>query len=211
MNPDAFIEALARDFGPVPRARLRLVPIAASAVLAAAAVALFWGVRPGALQALATPALWLKCGYTIGLALAALMLASRLGTPGADWRRPALALATLTAAALLSGALILAGASTPERFGDVMGRTWSSCSLSILALSLVIMPALLFASRNFAPVETQFAGAALGIASGAIAAAAYGALYCAESAVPFVAVWYTVGIAAAGLAGSAAGRLWLRW
>ena len=49
------------------------------------------------------------------------------------------------------------------------------------------------------------------MASGGIAATAYGILPCPESTVAFVATWYTLGVAAAGLIGAVAGRFALRW
>jgi hypothetical protein len=50
----------------------------------------------------------------------------------------------------------------------------------------------------------------LGVAAGAAGAAAY-ALHCAETTLPFLAVWYTLGIGAAGLIGGVLGRPLLRW
>jgi hypothetical protein len=47
--------------------------------------------------------------------------------------------------------------------------------------------------------------------NGGIAATAYGLLHCGEATAAFVATWYTLGVAAAGLIGAAVGRFALRW
>ena len=211
MNADSTIDALALDFGPVRPARMQLAPIALGASLAACAVALFWGVRPGAFTGFQTPALWMKFGYTTALSAAALYLAHSLGKPGANYRRALLALVLPISIALISAALNVAATDPVQRLPSLLGRTWGTCSISIFALSVLTTPSVIVAARAFAPVQREAAGAAMGIAGGAIAATAYGLLYCAESSFVFIAVWYTLGIAAAGLAGAMYGRTWLRW
>jgi hypothetical protein len=211
MNVDSTIEALALDFGPVRPARVHLPLIALGALLAASAVALFWGVRPDALGGFEGPALWVKCGYTSSLAAAALYLIHSLGTPGADSRRALFLLVLPIAIALVCATLALAATDPLQRLPSLLGRTWATCSASIFALSLLTTPLVILASRTFAPVRRQATGATIGIAGGAIAATAYGLLYCAEDSLVFIAVWYTLGILAAALAGAAYGRAWLRW
>jgi hypothetical protein len=211
MNADSTIDALALDFGPVRPARMQLAPIALGASLAACAVALFWGVRPGAFVGLQSPALWMKFGYTAALSAAALYLAHSLGKPGANYRHALLALVLPISIALVSSLLILTATDPIQRLPSLFGRTWSTCSISIFGLSLLTTPSVIVAARAFAPVQREGAAAAMGIAGGAIAATAYGLLYCAESSFVFIGVWYTLGIAAAGLAGAVCGRTCLRW
>ena len=62
-----------------------------------------------------------------------------------------------------------------------------------------------------APTRPTAAGLALGVATGGIAATAYGLLHCGEATAAFVATWYTLGVATAGLIGAGIGRLALRW
>ncbi len=54
------------------------------------------------------------------------------------------------------------------------------------------------------------AGAVAGVLAGAIGTFVY-AFHCNESAMPFVAIWYTLGIAAVGVLGALLGRVTLRW
>lgn len=211
MAVDSTIETLARSFGPVRPARLHGAPIILGALVAAVAVTLFWGVRPGAFTALDTPAPWMKCGYTAALAAAALYLATSLGKPGADFRRALLAVCVPVSVMAIAAAVVLSTLNPEQWLPSMLGRTSSTCSLSILGLSLLTTPLVMFAARELAPVRRQAAGAAVGIAGGAIAATAYGLLYCAEASPAFIAIWYTLGIAGSGLMGAMAGRLWLRW
>jgi hypothetical protein len=53
-------------------------------------------------------------------------------------------------------------------------------------------------------------GAIAGLLAGATGAFIY-AFHCDESAAPFVALWYTIGISLVGLLGAALGRILLRW
>ncbi|MCG2664970.1 NrsF family protein, partial [Brevundimonas sp.] len=69
----------------------------------------------------------------------------------------------------------------------------------------------LVGAGRLAPTRPRTAGLALGLATGGIAATAYGLLHCGEATAAFVATWYTLGVAAAGLIGAAVGRFALRW
>lgn len=211
MTADPNIEALALDFGPTPPARLRMVPIAVGAVLVTSVVALFWGIRPGALAGLGDPQLWMKCAYTALLAGTALALVKVLGKPGANIRLALFALIVTITLAIAIAARVSAIADPTQPLPSLLGRTWTTCSVSIFALSMLTTPFVFFAARALAPVRRLAAGAAMGIAGGGIAATSYGLLYCAESSPIFIVVWYTLGVAAAGLAGAAMGKVWIRW
>jgi hypothetical protein len=56
----------------------------------------------------------------------------------------------------------------------------------------------------------MLAGLAGGLAAGGLAAFVY-AFSCDESAMPFVALWYTLPVLASGLIGAMVGRFALRW
>jgi len=64
--------------------------------------------------------------------------------------------------------------------------------------------------RNLAPTRLPAAGAAAGALAGGIAAAAY-ALHCDEMALPFVALWYVLGMAIPAVLGAVLAPPWLRW
>jgi hypothetical protein len=77
-------------------------------------------------------------------------------------------------------------------------------------LSLPVLAGGVWAMRGLAPVRLVNAGFALGVLAGSAAAVVY-AFHCNESAVPFIAIFYTLGIASSGVLGAALGRVALRW
>ena len=77
-------------------------------------------------------------------------------------------------------------------------------------MSLPLFAAVFWALRQLAPTRLALAGAGAGLLAGAAGATVY-AFHCTENAAPFIAIWYTVGIAVAALIGAGIGRWALRW
>jgi hypothetical protein len=102
--------------------------------------------------------------------------------------------------------------STPEtaRTALLMGGSWRSCAPSILILSVPVFVGVFWSLRALAPTRLVLAGATAGVLAGALGTFVY-AFHCTESAAPFIAIWYTLGIAAVGIGGALLGRLALRW
>ena len=211
MKTDDLIDALAAGLQPAPPARLNAPLLACAAAASVAAVAILLGIRPALAESLSYPALWMKGLYTAALAGAALWLSARAGRPGADTRLPLAVLAAIVGLAVLWGAAELLLAPASERLPDWLGRTWTICGRNILLVSAAAAVPTFLSARRLAPTRPAFSGFALGMATGGIAATAYGVLHCPESTVAFVATWYTLGVAAAGLIGAVAGRFALRW
>jgi hypothetical protein len=91
-----------------------------------------------------------------------------------------------------------------------LGNSWALCPLRILALTGPVFLGLLWSLRQLAPTDLRSAGAAAGLASGALGALLY-CFRCPESSALFVVTWYTLGILAAGALGALAGPRLLRW
>lgn len=211
MKTDDLIDALAAGLQPTRQATLNPVLLAFAAAAAAAAVAVLLGVRPALAETLSSPVTWMKGLYTASLAGAALWLSVRAGRPGADTRAPLAALGAIVGLALLWGAVELLTTPGDERLADWLGRTWTICGRNILLISAAAVVPTFLSARRLAPTRPAFSGFALGVATGGIAATAYGVLHCPESTAAFVATWYTIGVAVAGLIGAAVGRVALRW
>ena len=64
--------------------------------------------------------------------------------------------------------------------------------------------------RGLAPTRLGEAGAAIGLAAGGMGAFPH-AWHCMETGAPFLAVWYTLGVAAATFVGWLLGPRVLRW
>ena len=210
MKTDDLIQALAAGLEPARPARLNRLFLLAAVVTAAIGVVMLLGVRPDLGQAALGATFWLKALYTLSLAAASAWLVQRLGRPGAAIGRSGMALAAVVAVAALAGVIELLSLPAELRMDDLMGFTWQVCAINILIVSAFAAPLVFLSARRLAPTRPVLAGGALGVLTGAIAATAYG-LHCPEATAAFVAVWYTLGVLAAGLIGALIGRFALRW
>lgn len=213
MNTDDLIGALAAGVRPTPpgSAMRRLVlAMALGGAAALVGVLAVLGPRADLPQAVATGAFWIKAAYTAALAFCGLFVLHRLSRPGASagWAWLTLAAVTLVVFALASAELMQAAPHARTRM--VMGHSAMLCPGRILAFATPVYAALVWAFRNLAPTRLALAGFAGGLVSGAVGATAYG-LACTEHTAAFLAVWYTIGVLAAGAVGALLGPRLLRW
>lgn len=211
MKTETLIAALSERAAPAPAAGT----IFAKALTVGAAVALalilsVLGPRHDALQAMGGWQYWAKLAYPFALALAAYPILERLARPGlqAGKRKAWLALPLLFAAALALWQWL----TTPPsgRAHLFFGHSWQICPLLIVMASIPIFAATIWALRKLAPTRPVAAGAAAGLFAGAAGAWLY-AFHCNETALVFVGVWYTAGIAVMTAIGAATGRWLLKW
>jgi hypothetical protein len=211
MRTSELIEALAAadsaPVRPVAPAR-RLVPAVLGGALASLIVLVLWlGFQPLA-QSAQTSWFWMKAGYGAAAAAAGLALALPLSRPGG---RPGAAGYGLAAAAVaVIWLMAMHRAMDGGGRGLWLGHTWLVCPWRILALAAPIWLAAVLAMRRLAPTRLALAGASAGLLAGGLSVVVYG-LYCQESAAPFVAVWYSLGMAASVVAGALLGPRLLRW
>lgn len=211
MKTESLIDMLARQAGPAPHAAVarRMAPAVAGGLVLGVAGALgLIGPIPAALYA--GPGPWIKLAYAGLLAAAALWWVARLGRPAAPSTVPERVAAAVVGGMLLLGAGALLAVPGGERMQALLGHSWLSCPVSVLALSLPTLAGAFWALRGLAPTRLRRAGFAAGVLAGAVGAFSY-ALSCDELAPSFVAVWYTVGIGAAGALGTLLGPRLLRW
>ncbi len=213
MQTSELITRLAAEAKPLqPRAPLQRLSMALAAGMSVSFVVMWaWlGIRPDLAFAVWTTAYWIKFGYALLFSAAALWLTERLGRPGA----PMLLASRLVAATILlvaaAAAVQLEAAPAFQRHHLMMGSSATVCPWRIAALSLPIFVSVDLALRRLAPTRLMLAGMAAGLLSGAAAAWIY-AFHCVESATPFVAIWYTIGITSVGALGGVSGRWLLRW
>jgi len=213
MKTDELVNLLSAGVAPVP----------ANAVGRRFAMALGWGLpgavlllvsvlglRPDLAEEAGTLMFWLKPGFAAALALAGLAAAERLARPGMRLGRVNAALALPVLLLWLVAAVVLANAAPAQRAALVLGDTWKSCPFNIALLSLPLFASTLWAFKGLAPTRLALAGASAGLLAGALSALVY-SLHCPESAAPFLAVWYVLGIAIPTAAGALLGPRVLRW
>ncbi len=210
MKTEDLIDTLSAGIEPVRPARLNPLMLVGASVAAVLAVVALLGVRSDIHEAMRGSTLWMKALYTVALAAASIWLATRLGRPGVRAVPALAALAFVVGVAVVWGGAEMMTTPADERMADWLGGSSSVCGLNILLASLFAAPLVFLSARRLAPTRPMAAGAALGLATGALAATAYG-LHCTETTAAFVATWYTLGVATAGLIGALVGRFALRW
>ncbi len=210
---DDLIARLSADLRPISKlavVRRLALGVGAGAAVSAVLTAATLGFRPDMAQALGEGMFWVKLAYTLALGGLAFWACERLARPASEARSrwpwllaPVLALAALAA-------WQLARAPAPMRMPMMMGHTARVCPWCILAFSLPPLIGLVWAVRGLAPTRLRLTGAMIGLVAGGAGAAVY-ALHCDESAAPFLVIWYTLGVAAAGVVGWLSGPRVLRW
>ena len=173
-------------------------------------MAILLGVRHDLADAVSRPMFWVKLGYVLSLAAAGLFALSRLSRPGARLAGVRLSLAAPVLLMWLIAAIEVTAADPAELNDLVFGRTWASCPVLIATLSVPIFAAMAWATKGFAPTRLRLAGAAMGLASGGVAAVVY-SLHCPEMAAPFLGLWYLAGLLVPATLGVLSGPLLLRW
>jgi len=213
MRTDELVQMLATGHEPVDaRAPARRLAVAAAlgALVAAALMLAFLGVRPDISRVASLPMFWIKLGFVVGLAAFALPVTLRLGRPGARLGRLPWGLAAPVAVVWLLAAVAVWTAAPDERASLILGGTWASCVPTIAALSIPPFAFALRALRGLAPTRLRLAGAAAGLLAGSIGASAY-ALHCPELAAPFLALWYLAGVLLPAAVGAWIGPRALAW
>ena len=210
---EAVIARLSRDLAPAPRmavGRRLAFGLGAGAAVSAVLLAASLGFRADMAQAMGAMSFWLKLVYTLALAGLAVWACERLARPGVGAGRRLAWLAAPVALVLALAAWEMAGAPPDRRMPMLMGHSAHTCPFVILAVSLPPLAGLVWAVRGLAPTRLVLTGLATGLAAGGAGAAIY-ALCCNETTTAFLAVWFTLGVAGAGLVGALLGPRLLRW
>ena len=212
MKTDHLIALLSEDLTPARRGMVLgwlLLGLMGGGMLAVLAMMMTLKPRPDLALAMAGGPFWMKITYTATLAVLGLVIVQRQARAGAQSRTPIVALAAPVVALIVLAAVQLS-AYQADSAALLMGQTWTVCPWAILALAVPVYAGLLLALRQLAPTRLPLAGAAAGLAAGAVAATIYG-FHCPETAAPFILVWYSLGIVLAAGLGSLVGRFALRW
>ncbi|MGO8093102.1 NrsF family protein [Rhizobium leguminosarum] len=207
------IDSLVRDLKPVLRHALERR--FALAILPALAVSLLLmlivlGLRIDMAQALMLPVFWIKSAYNALLAIAAFAAFYRLSRPdGSEGRFFGIAAAIILALAVM--AVIQLALSPAASYPVlVLGSSALHCPLLIFAFAMPILIANTWVLRGGAPSNLGITGFIAGIAAGASGAWVY-SWFCTENGLPFVTLWYSLGILLTGAIGALLGPRLLRW
>ncbi len=213
MSSDELVARLTGELKPVSSHVLekRLAgAVAAGAIVAFAALASTLGLRQDLEAAFTTFPFLLKAAYTVSIAAIAVFVAAHLARPDSLPRRWFALVLGPTFVLLLIAAFQIAASPAADWRDLLFGMSASNCSVRILAISSPVFVALILAFRTLAPTRLRAAGAAAGLAAGAVGAAIY-ALYCRETSPSFVLTWYTLGMSLPAVIGAVVGPRLLRW
>lgn len=210
---DDLLDGFAASLRPTPAGyvlRRLLIGLLAGGVTSLALTLVLLGARPDLAQAAGRSMFWVKLAYGLALGAIAVWAAERLTRPGglAAGRLPWLAAPALLVAGLAAWRLM--DAAPEARMSLLMGHSARLCPWYILGCSLPPLAGLVWAVRGLAPTRLRLAGLVLGVAAGGVGAGAY-AVHCDEMAAPFLAAWYSLGIAAVGALGWLSAPRLLRW
>ncbi len=210
---DDLIARLVRDLKPVPAgAAVRLflfVPVVALLVSATAMLA-WLGPRPDFQQAVSMPIFWIKCIYVLLLGICGTKAMERAARPGASGGGALVLAGVVFAATAVAAGLDYAQAAPDARHLMLMGSSATVCPLLIVALSMPFLAAAFLVLRRLAPTRLGMAGASAGLMAGGLGAWVY-SFHCTEPGLPFLATWYSLGVAAVVILGALCGRVLLRW
>ena len=207
------IERLALDLKPVPsNALLRVLGIALAFGLVTSTIAmmLWLGPRPDLFKAFGTPIFWIKFVYTLALGCCGAWAASRVARPGENGRLPLAIVCLVVLSVAIAAGISYVTAPPQERHAIVMGSSALVCPHYVIALSMPLLIAAIVFMRRMAPTNPTLAGLSAGLMAGALGAWVY-SFHCTEAGLPFLTLWYSLGIAAVVLVGTVAGRLFFRW
>lgn len=212
-STDDVIETLVSGLEPTPRHALerRFALGILPALLASLTLMLvLLGPRPDMAQALTLPIFWIKCTYNLLLALAAFLAMYRLARPdGTEGRF--FGVAAVVVAVMLVAAIVQLAASPPNTFRTlILGSSALHCPLLIFAFALPVLAGNILALRRAAPTNLKLAGFISGLAAGASGAWIY-SWFCTENGMPFVLIWYSLGIVLCGAVGRWIGPRLLHW
>lgn len=210
MDTDALIRTLSADGSRPsrPLGRLWLFAVAVAVLVATAVFFELLGPRPDIAAAARTMDFLFKFMVTGLLALTALPLLFALSRPEGSNRFVWLAAAPL--ALLVTLIIELSIVPSSEWGARLIGVNSPDCVFLIMAIGIGPLALFVLVLRNAAPTRPALAGVVAGLAAGGIAATLYAA-HCTDDSPLFVAIWYTLAIAALAAAGGLAGRFFARW
>jgi hypothetical protein len=181
----------------------RLAEIAYAGALAGVLMILLWlNLRPDLTVAAASPFFWIKEAYPAGVALCALIAATRVarGQPGAGI---ALGLAAVAACAMLIAAAVQAASLSPAALRVLYWPNALVCMSDVLILAAPMLLLTTIGLRDVDLARPAPTGFACGLFCGGVAAAVDG-LHCWQGTYAFVGPWFTLTMLVSGGIGAGA-------
>ncbi len=213
MNTDDLIQTLAADtrrVTPGAGAWRVVAALLAGGFVALLAIDALFGSPLRAVADTGVMVFAVKLAYAVSMTAVAASLLLVAGRPGQRLGLRYLWLLVPPLVVAAAAAMELGNASPHARAALVLGSTWQTCLIGVVAMSVPVFAALLWSFRRLAPTRLRLAGFLAGLSAGAMASLVY-ALYCPETAASFLLAWYSLGMVVPGIAGALLGPRVLRW
>jgi hypothetical protein len=156
------------------------------------------------------PMFWVREGYCAVLGVLGFITVVRLARPGMRLGLAPMGIPVAVIAMWVLAVVTLVAASPQNRARLILGHTAVVCPFLIALVAAPLLIAFFWVMRSLAPTRLRWAGAASGVAAGAIGALVY-TLHCPELAAPFLGIWYLLGMLIPTAIGAWLGPRLLRW
>lgn len=213
MKTDRLIDALSTNLEPVGRGgvgRWLALALATGGLVTFCAMLMTVGLRVGGDNSGHLGFLAAKLAFALSVVATGAIFLIRSIHPGRDGRKSLLLFLLLILPVGLMGIAALALGQPDTVRSVIFGAQWMTCLCCIPLFTIIPFVSLIWALRKGAPTSLRRTGAMAGLVAGAIGAAAY-AFHCPEDSLLFIAVWYSVAIAACASVGALLGPRLLRW
>lgn len=211
-SSDELIAKLVTDLAPVsPHAlKKRLVHVVGIGVLGATVALLAsFAIRSNS-QTVSVVAFIAKFAYSVGVMAMLIVALEQIARPGGRISEPLRVIGAIFVIMVFLAVAQL-GYSPPTSYRFlILGYSSVICPFLIAAFGLPAFGANIWFLRRAAPTRPRLAGFIAGACAGATGAWVY-SWACIENGIPFITIWYTLGILLSGLLGCFFGKLLLRW
>ena len=208
---DKLIQSLVDDLEPVgtlnPRTGLAIV--GGLTLLAALAVAILLGVRNDLEMGMVDEMFFLRSGVLLMLGIATAITVVNMARPGVGNSSRGWVWALITAALFPLTAAIMSAINMPPAEALRPTEGLKCLTVSLIA-ALAIGSGLTLWLRQGAPTSPERSGWLVGIASGALGAAAYN-IYCPFNDIYYIGLWFTLPVIASAIIGRLVVPYLIRW
>ena len=208
---DKLIQSLVDDLEPVgtlnPRTGLAIV--GGLTLLAALAVASLLGVRNDLEMGMVDEMFFMRSGVLLMLGIATAITVVNMARPGVGNSSRGWVWALITAALFPLTAAIMSAINMPPAEALRPAEGLKCLTVSLIA-ALAIGSGLTLWLRQGAPTSPERSGWLVGIASGALGAAAYN-IYCPFNDIYYIGLWFTLPVIASAIIGRLVVPYLIRW
>jgi hypothetical protein len=194
MKTQDLIRILAKDKTSTHAVHVTMAKTLVPAILMSLIVMwLVLGLRPDLAQAVFVPLSVTRFGFTIGLAVLALLMLLEVARPDHGPLWPRWPLGALAVLAGMLYAVTLFSTPSDAREMAMFGKTAMSCLSFIPVLAILPVTAIVWTLRQGATTTPRLASLLSGMAGGGVGAAIY-ALHCTEDNPLFYLTWYSLAV-----------------